>query len=328
MRGATAALAAKAGQGYNFNPRAPCGARRLIWVSGGSVVVFQSTRPIRGATIHDADALPTGEQISIHAPHTGRDTIWTIMISVSLIFQSTRPIRGATKTDNDIRPGISISIHAPHTGRDTSRARHTAHNDKDFNPRAPYGARPQHGEKQRQHQEFQSTRPIRGATTINDILEGIVTFQSTRPIRGATNRRCKHRSVWGDFNPRAPYGARHQPSSPPPLPDLISIHAPHTGRDLDDTTKALLQSQFQSTRPIRGATPATGRADPTAKFQSTRPIRGATYGIIIYKDGEPVFQSTRPIRGATSHSSSNTRECLNFNPRAPYGARPPRILES
>ena len=260
---------------------------------------FQSTRPIRGATIHDADALPTGEQISIHAPHTGRDTIWTIMISVSLIFQSTRPIRGATKTDNDIRPGISISIHAPHTGRDTSRARHTAHNDKDFNPRAPYGARPQHGEKQRQHQEFQSTRPIRGATTINDILEGIVTFQSTRPIRGATALRRRWNRRY-DISIHAPHTGRDSGGIPIQgyLPH-ISIHAPHTGRDYSGFLSLACDAIFQSTRPIRGAT------------LSAHSFRAAT-----------IFQSTRPIRGATGSTGTCTWRSANFNPRAPYGARP------
>ena len=126
---------------------------------------------------------------------------------------------------------LDISIHAPHTGRDTSRARHTAHNDKDFNPRAPYGARPQHGEKQRQHQEFQSTRPIRGATTINDILEGIVTFQSTRPIRGATALRRRWNRRY-DISIHAPHTGRDSGGIPIQgyLPH-ISIHAPHTGRD-------------------------------------------------------------------------------------------------
>ena len=100
----------------------------------------------------------------------------------------------------------------------------------------------------------------------------------------------------------------------------ISIHAPHTGRDLHAERCCARSVGFQSTRPIRGATPATGRADPTAKFQSTRPIRGATYGIIIYKDGEPVFQSTRPIRGAT-WSSAEARAKDSISIHAPHTGR-------
>ncbi|WP_294343934.1 hypothetical protein, partial [uncultured Selenomonas sp.] len=33
---------------------------------------------------------------------------------------------------------------------------------------------------------FQSTRPVRGATTQDRLPEQFVTFQSTRPVRGAT----------------------------------------------------------------------------------------------------------------------------------------------
>ena len=55
-----------------FNPRAPCGARRLTFLNGIDNISFQSTRPLRGATI----ALDLGGQakcISIHAPLAGRD---------------------------------------------------------------------------------------------------------------------------------------------------------------------------------------------------------------------------------------------------------------
>ena len=55
---------------------------------------FQSTRPIRGATIF-VSALVCTSGISIHAPHTGRDR------TTGAGFCTTR-----------------ISIHAPHTGRD------------------------------------------------------------------------------------------------------------------------------------------------------------------------------------------------------------------
>ncbi len=59
---------------------------------------FQSTRPIRGATIELPQPLIL-HLISIHAPHTGRDDY---------------PVVVSTHTN-------TISIHAPHTGRDLSR---------------------------------------------------------------------------------------------------------------------------------------------------------------------------------------------------------------
>ena len=101
---------------------------------------FQSTRPIRGATTLSA-ILTTSLFISIHAPHTGRDTAANRLDSSESEFQSTRPIRGATTENADcttnkqfqstrpIRGATNrfsddmfcndISIHAPHTGRDS-----------------------------------------------------------------------------------------------------------------------------------------------------------------------------------------------------------------
>ena len=57
----------------------------------------------------------------------------------------------------------------------------------------------------------------------------------------------------------------------------MSIHAPHTGRDPFFSSVSLSASEFQSTRPIRGATIAFyAILDIHNEFQSTRPIRGAT----------------------------------------------------
>ena len=57
--------------------------------------IFQSTRPVRGATI-------TKEYKS-----------------VTEIFQSTRPVRGATRMGANRLTGKGISIHAPRAGRDS-----------------------------------------------------------------------------------------------------------------------------------------------------------------------------------------------------------------
>ena len=78
-----------------FNPRAPCGARRAELVDGYSVGVFQSTRPMRGATFTSGRTLLCKE------------------------FQSTRPMRGATNGGKDFAAVLEISIHAPHAGRDS-----------------------------------------------------------------------------------------------------------------------------------------------------------------------------------------------------------------
>ena len=146
----------------NFNPRAPCGARRDYAEQEHELREFQSTRPVWGATVH-RDGAREHHGISIHAPRVGRDWTWAALPAcfcyfnprapcgarrkaggkarIELIFQSTRPVWGATtivfffpSSFEDfnprapcgarhprrgyIRSGTRISIHAPRVGRD------------------------------------------------------------------------------------------------------------------------------------------------------------------------------------------------------------------
>ena len=79
---------------------------------------FQSTRPVRGATLHHA------------APPSDP------------LFQSTRPVRGATSNSPHLKTPKTISIHAPRAGRDNNcNFGHRLANN--FNPRTPCGARHQ-----------------------------------------------------------------------------------------------------------------------------------------------------------------------------------------
>ena len=101
-----------------------------------------------------------------------------------------------------------------------------------FNPRAPCGARLVLVGTAYLAWSFQSTRPMRGATEHPESQRQFQPFQSTRPMRGATyswpewralrlisihaphaGRDTGHsgcHSGCGDFNPRAPCGARQQ----------------------------------------------------------------------------------------------------------------------
>ena len=79
---------------WRFNPRAPCGARPPTIRQARSALMFQSTRPMRGATRRDAARWP------------------------QYAFQSTRPMRGATPRRLTTCKIRNVSIHAPHAGRD------------------------------------------------------------------------------------------------------------------------------------------------------------------------------------------------------------------
>ena len=101
--------------------------------------LFQSTRPIRGATDDDGKNASNKVYFNPRAPYGARqaeDSIYRVLMQ----FQSTRPIRGATASARNCSPNHSISIHAPHTGRDGSMD-YDERERRDFNPRAPYGAR-------------------------------------------------------------------------------------------------------------------------------------------------------------------------------------------
>ena len=138
-------------------------------------------------------------------------------------------------------------------------------------------------------------------------------------------RPCGELMRWAqrqDFNPRAPYGARPTRYWRDKQCEIISIHAPRTGRDSALWLIRSFPPLFQSTRPVRGATrpllplhrgvhisihaPRTGRDEratvfkrPRLQFQSTRPVRGATVIRCTSCGMSGRFQSTRPVRGAT-----------------------------
>ena len=59
-----------------------------------------------------------GDVISIHAPLTGSDAVYTRFSSKLKTFQSTLPLRGATNIPPPDKRREEISIHAPLTGSD------------------------------------------------------------------------------------------------------------------------------------------------------------------------------------------------------------------
>ena len=204
----------------HFNPRTPCGVRR------GLAAPVRRFRPI---SIHapraGCDAFPppgplSRKQISIHAPRAGCDITPGDYLRRPKEFQSTHPVRGATLLQVRGRYVQPISIHAPRAGcdiRDISNSATTTY----FNPRTPCGVRPLEYIVSPMSKAFQSTHPVRGATTciylssVNAKISihapragcdgqssshatQLVRFQSTHPVRGATwiiPQRCHRRRI-------------------------------------------------------------------------------------------------------------------------------------
>ena len=83
----------------DFNPRTPCGVRRVGILKLPRFPLFQSTHPLRGAT--------DGDQLTLLVP----------------VFQSTHPLRGATWVESAwYLTKSGISIHAPLAGCDSENA--------------------------------------------------------------------------------------------------------------------------------------------------------------------------------------------------------------
>ena len=109
----------------NFNPRAPCGARLLPPLSLPRILLFQPTRPLRGATF-DGRVVSCVPEFQPTRPLRGATAV-ALLKYVSPEFQPTRPLRGAT--EHDVLPlhHPAISTHAPLAGRDSKRVQITMH---------------------------------------------------------------------------------------------------------------------------------------------------------------------------------------------------------
>ena len=125
----------------NFNPRTPCGVRLGRPYKYLYTTEFQSTHPLRGATVSCA-LMRSTQWISIHAPLAGCDWNRGRSCPQGRIFQSTHPLRGATcctdfafKTDKDFNPRTPCGVRRKDKGIWTGM--------KYFNPRTPCGVRQQ-----------------------------------------------------------------------------------------------------------------------------------------------------------------------------------------
>ena len=175
---------------------------------------------------------------------------------------------------------------------------------------------------------FQPTRPLRGATSDVGGVSRWPVFQPTRPLRGAT--------ILGT--------ALHTGIE-------ISTHAPLAGRDVSTMLLITPISPFQPTRPLRGATltnpktfkwffisthaPLAGRDDiqPVERkaldqISTHAPLAGRDAFRHLAKYMMGIFQPTRPLRGATWSGGFPSFKAVNFNPRAPCGARRFHLLSN
>ena len=155
-----------------------------------------------------------------------------------------------------------------------------------FNPHSPCGERLMPTLAGVSGHSFQSTLPLRGATSKAClVLVPFSEFQSTLPLRGATHAPVPHRRC------RA-----------------ISIHTPLAGSDVTDSLEPS-PVQFQSTLPLRGATTPALQRPPATYFNphspcGERPNAPLTVGTQTY------FNPHSPCGERLRQKRGDIRECL------------------
>ena len=101
----------------DFNPRTPCGVRRNVRDVIRDEIGFQSTYPVRGATIGRSTA-GTGAHISIHVPRAGCDAFRRIFAFARRDFNPRTPCGVRLPSRFAATGTILISIHVPRAGCD------------------------------------------------------------------------------------------------------------------------------------------------------------------------------------------------------------------
>ena len=145
--------------------------------------------------------------ISIHAPRTGSDCVFSILLDMLVNFNPRSPHGERPLTYQTDLQDAHFNPRSPHGER---QHLHSAQSCPPyFNPRSPHGERHLHGSRQfsnllisihaprtgsdhapspdpNNYKQFQSTLPARGATRLCIHGNKCNGFQSTLPARGAT----------------------------------------------------------------------------------------------------------------------------------------------
>ena len=324
----------------DFNPRSPCGERPVRECALSVVVLFQSTLPLRGATLDGSERGFLGV-ISIHAPLAGSDR---------------RPPARASSPRN-FNPRSPCGERRP--GRSSRRPRH------DFNPRSPCGERPNRHDVDYMRKAFQSTLPLRGATVAYGLRIHFLRYFNPRSPCGERLGLALTVRVLSNFNPRSPCGERrfdHALSLPSrlfqstlPLRGAtlmlsmealilsISIHAPLAGSDAPPAWYSARPSYFnprspcgerlyvqhadwddplfQSTLPLRGATLPVSDSTRSVLISIHAPLAGSD-GRVPYARHSHTISIHAPLAGSDDKCDDGAASICYFNPRSPCGERP------
>ena len=237
----------------NFNPRAPCGARRICLAVYAAKIRISTHAPLAGRDLRRRDRSAAGTGISTHAPLAGRDKMGYKYTRVGEDFNPRAPCGARLSIASITSSGSLISTHAPLAGRDYAYILHDM--DTDISTHAPLAGRDCRGRAEGHLRQISTHAPLAGRDRLKPRQ---VTYQDKHfnPRAPCGARRLVKSCLLSrsDFNPRAPCGARHSFGFGQSDCTRISTHAPLAGRDLIPWLTLLCHRLFQPTRPLRGAT--------------------------------------------------------------------------
>ncbi len=163
MRGATRFRGGKSLPQGDFNPRTPCGVRRQLRCGRHRGSAISIHAPLAGCDLNGLVLVLRLDNFNPRTPCGVRRCLPIPGISRTG-FQSTHPLRGATTQSGLSWPPTAISIHAPLAGCDWELVE-PIFTWILFNPRTPCGVRLSEVLNSRLKKAFQSTHPLRGATS-------------------------------------------------------------------------------------------------------------------------------------------------------------------
>ena len=121
-----------------------------------------------------------------------------------------------------------------------------------FNPRAPCGARLPKATENKANKHFNPRAPCGARQHVSNFIPEPIGFQPTRPLRGATVA-----TACVFFSQK-----------------IISTHAPLAGRDHVSFYQSPWSGTFQPTRPLRGATLSNQHAENNSTISTHAPLAG------------------------------------------------------
>ena len=141
------------------------------------------------------------------------------------------------------------------------------------------------------------------------------------PLAGCDYRKGTRQYLGVYFNPRTPCGVRLVFLCSAVRNAYISIHAPLAGCDVFIIVLNSLSSAFQSTHPLRGATPIDERFREVEAISIHAPLAGCDAEFSVSRNLRQDFNPRTPC-GVRPENVRFSPPVFNFNPRTPCGVRP------